>query len=190
MSTVILKDFPNYSLTDKGVITNLTTGIVKRPSIGKNGYYVTDLSSSGKSKKQYIHRLLALNFLDNPNNFNVVNHLDGNKLNNELSNLEWTTHKGNIRHAYRIGLHKPKRRMSLQEATNYLYTWILTGNTLTALAEKLKTGISILSFRIREAAIAEGIEEEYNIELRRQKRERVDLLNVSQRLEHCARTPK
>lgn len=184
MSTVILKDFPNYSLTDKGVITNLTTGIVKRPSIGKNGYYVTDLSSNGKSKRQYLHRLLALNFLDNPNNFNVVNHLDGNKLNNDLSNLEWTTHSGNLIHAYRTGLNVRKRAMTIEEAKYYLYSWFLAGNTLTTIAKEINIGLTTVSYRIREAAIADGIEEEYNIELRRQKKERTDLLNVSQRLEH------
>ena len=49
---------------------------------------------------KYIHRLVALYFIPNPENYRTVNHLDGNPLNNHVDNLEWASHKQNIRHGY------------------------------------------------------------------------------------------
>ena len=53
-----------------------------------------------------VHRLVALNFIDNPNNYPVVNHIDGNKQNNNVTNLEWCTYSYNNKEAYRLGLAK------------------------------------------------------------------------------------
>jgi hypothetical protein len=76
-----------------------------------NGYLSISLAKNGRSRIQYIHRLLAITFIPNPENKPQVNHIDGNSLNNDLSNLEWATAKENIRHAWAIGLctpHGPK----------------------------------------------------------------------------------
>ena len=56
------------------------------------------------SKTFAVHRLVATAFCENPNNKNVVNHIDGNQLNNNADNLEWVTHSENHKHAYAIGL--------------------------------------------------------------------------------------
>ena len=55
-----------------------------------------------KERKSSIHRLLAENFIPNPNNYEYVNHIDGNKANFDLSNLEWCTQKQNIYHSKHI----------------------------------------------------------------------------------------
>ncbi len=68
-------------------------------SINKKTGYVT---AGG-----YIHRLVAECFIPNPLNKRCVNHIDGNKLNNDLSNLEWVTHSENHKHAYRELGRKP-----------------------------------------------------------------------------------
>lgn len=69
-------------------------------------YLRIDLYKNGKVKWFSIHRLVALNFIPNPLKKLYVNHKDGNKLNNNVSNLEWVTHAENIQHSYKIGTHK------------------------------------------------------------------------------------
>lgn len=61
-------------------------------------------SRTGKQKKAYVHRLVAKAFVPNPNNFPQVNHIDGNRLNNNASNLEWCTQQRNVDHAAQTGL--------------------------------------------------------------------------------------
>lgn len=71
------------------------------------GYAGITFSKEGVMKKYLTHRLVAKAFLPNPENKGTVNHKDGNKLNNHVSNLEWTTHLENVRHAVETGLKKP-----------------------------------------------------------------------------------
>lgn len=68
------------------------------------GYLRVCLRNNNKQKFYLIHRLIAEHFIPNPNNFNVVNHIDGNKKNNKISNLEWCDHSHNNKHAFRTGL--------------------------------------------------------------------------------------
>lgn len=66
------------------------------PRIGKRGYKVVAIRNRTLRKSYYVHRLLAIAFLPNPNNLPEVRHLDGNKLNNNLDNLKWGTHYDNM----------------------------------------------------------------------------------------------
>lgn len=68
-------------------------------TISKRGYYVVGLWRNQKNRLCTIHRLVALHFIDNPGNKREVNHIDSNKLNNSVSNLEWATPKENSYHA-------------------------------------------------------------------------------------------
>ena len=70
----------------------------------KNGYMYVTLQKDKKRKTIKVHRLVAQTFLENPNNFPQVNHIDGNKKNNNENNLEWCTAKHNMNEAVRIGL--------------------------------------------------------------------------------------
>ncbi len=70
----------------------------------RKGYLTVTLRKNGVSKIHSIHRLIATAFIPNPDNLPCVNHKDGNKLNNDLSNLEWCTYSHNNKHAYKTGL--------------------------------------------------------------------------------------
>jgi len=97
--------FLNYSIYENGVIVNLNTG--KERSITKGTRYpMVTLYNRGKVKTFSIHRLLALMFIDNPDNLPCVKHLDDNKYNYDLSNLAWGTHAENNKDAYDSGVKK------------------------------------------------------------------------------------
>lgn len=69
-----------------------------------NHYLFVRLSKNKKQTNYRVHRLVALNFIDNPENKPCVNHIDGNKSNNRVDNLEWCTHSENMQHAVKNGL--------------------------------------------------------------------------------------
>lgn len=68
------------------------------------GYMCVDLKYDNVWKQKHIHRLIAEAFIPNPENKSTVNHIDGNKLNNSISNLEWNTYSENNKHAVDNGL--------------------------------------------------------------------------------------
>lgn len=87
---------PNYSINEKGEIRNDQTNHIKTPYINKrNRYLVVDLCQNNKSVKVPIHRLLAEAFIPNPENKATVDHIDGNRQNNAISNLRWATYSEN-----------------------------------------------------------------------------------------------
>ena len=73
----------------------------RKVQVGQHGYPVIDLYKNGKRKTCTIHRLLATHFIDNPENLPTVNHKNGIRNDNKLSNLEWCTQQDNIKHAFR-----------------------------------------------------------------------------------------
>lgn len=118
----------NYSISNLGNLMYLghkimfNTGFIKevKPYLVKfrkqNNYYCVTLNNYyGESirKNKYpviIHRLVAEYFVDNPNNYTIVNHLNGNKLDNRAINLEWTTVAENVIHAWKTGLNNEYNR--------------------------------------------------------------------------------
>lgn len=94
--------------TNKNGKSFLKKGRVMKPiSLGKGYEGVILCKPNTPNKKVYIHRMVADAFLfKTDENSNVVNHIDGNKKNNNSSNLEWTTHRENLKHAKELGLNK------------------------------------------------------------------------------------
>ena len=90
-----------YAVDDSGYVINAKTGRVLKQSSTKKGYQKVDLYLGGERKTVRIHRLVAEAFILNPDNKPQVNHIDNNKLNNAVSNLEWVTDSENKEH-YRI----------------------------------------------------------------------------------------
>jgi hypothetical protein len=77
---------------------------ILKQEISNSGYKSITILVNNKRKHFYIHQLVANSFVDNPNGYKIINHLDGNKDNNHYTNLEFTTSSSNNQHAYDIGL--------------------------------------------------------------------------------------
>lgn len=129
----IWKDIENYErlyqVSNLGRIKRLTTfrtnkltggkSIYKehilKPQINGNEYYYVILCKQSIASKKYIHRLVAETFIDNIYNYPQVNHINGQKKDNNVANLEWCTREYNMNHAYEnklIQLHTQKRKES------------------------------------------------------------------------------
>ena len=116
-----LTESKNYSVTEDGRIYShsrvdrtgrLHKGRWIKLTVSQDGYYkvVLHLGQRGKSITRRVCRLVAEAFIPNPENKPCVNHLDGDKLNDSVNNLEWCTHKENTVHAWKEGLCKPYDR--------------------------------------------------------------------------------
>ena len=95
-----IEDYPNNQISNLGNVKNKHNRILK-DRIDKYGYKVIGLSKDGKQKNLFIHRLVATAFIPNPNNLPQVNHIDENKLNNRVENLEWCSIVYNINYGTR-----------------------------------------------------------------------------------------
>lgn len=108
--------------TDKVKIKGKTLKLVIRGS-----YYSIQLFKNGKYNQRPIHRIVAETFIANVQNKPQINHIDGNKLNNYIDNLEWCTQSENMKHAYDIGL-KTKRYGKYNDKSKKVYQYDLSGN--------------------------------------------------------------
>lgn len=91
-------------------------GLVELKLDTDRGYKRATLCFNGKAKKYSVHRLVAEAFIPNPNNYPIVNHIDGNPSNNHVSNLEWCTFSHNERHSYKaLGKINPIRKLTADQ---------------------------------------------------------------------------
>lgn len=103
-----IQNFPNYLIDDSGNVWSKKSNKMLAPIISK-GYVKANLYTNRKCKIMAVHRLVALTFIPNPNNLPEINHKDGDKSNNHVSNLEWCDSKHNKKHAALMGLNVPKK---------------------------------------------------------------------------------
>ena len=94
-----------YLINENGDIFDIKENKLRKQTVSERGYLKVSFYVNGKYKKFFIHRLVMIHFnpIDNMENLQV-NHIDGNKQNNNVSNLEWCTNKENSEHAWRTGL--------------------------------------------------------------------------------------
>jgi len=97
-----------YLVLENGQVFNSITNKQLKPQLTKNGYLRITIYDKGK-KRFLLHRLVAYCYLSNNENKSQINHIDGNKLNNNVSNLEYATQSENIRHSFEIGLRHGKK---------------------------------------------------------------------------------
>jgi hypothetical protein len=112
----VITEFPNYRISNLGnVLNTLTNKMMKLNK--KGGYYHVALTHNKNKKTFKVHRLVALYFINNPENKEEVNHKNKNKLDNSISNLEWVTHKENMQHKsigliYKSNKNRPVLRLN------------------------------------------------------------------------------
>lgn len=133
---VTVNDYPDYMVSNLGNVKKLNYRKSGKEKILKHiedryGYMTVNLYKNNKLKHFTIHKLVATHFINNPENKPQVNHIDGNKKNNRLDNLEWVTNKENMRHAWDNGLIKApmtgkkhsnetKKKISLSKIGKYV----------------------------------------------------------------------
>lgn len=101
--------YENYIVTRFGEVINTNTDHAMKKQINNCGYYRAELSIKGKTKRFFVHRLVALAYIENPGSLPQVNHIDGNKLNNQVNNLEWCTASENHKHSFKFLGRKPTK---------------------------------------------------------------------------------
>jgi len=163
LQIVPVKDFETkYTISNTGEVFSLLSNTALKCALCSSGYPMAKLfisydreTNTRKYKHIRVHRLVGEHFLENPENKPCINHIDGNKLNNHVSNLEYCTHKENSVHACSTGLTPKKKR-------------VLTEEQLKTCSDKYKQGIPIKemakSLNVSRAAIEKYILNQENIQ--------------------------
>lgn len=102
----------NYEISNFGRVRNKATKQILKGRLSKSGYLQVSikLNETQKFSNRYIHRLVAIYWIDNPENKKEVNHIDGNKENNHILNLEWVTPAENQKYRHKLGNNKTSQR--------------------------------------------------------------------------------
>lgn len=125
-----VKSLERYRKGNRNSLTFVRERILKR-KIDKDGYAVYALCKDNKMYHFTSHKLVALVFIPNPSSYSQINHINGIKLDNSVSNLEWCDNSHNMKEAYRIGLSKARKSKD---------------NILSKKVVKLKNGLAIQQY--------------------------------------------
>lgn len=95
------KGYDGFLVSDTGIVKSAKTDKIRNQYTSPTGYVRVNIRQGGRWKTVSVHRLVADAFIPNPQNKPCVNHIDGNKANNNAENLEWCTHSENESHSYK-----------------------------------------------------------------------------------------
>jgi hypothetical protein len=161
-----------YGITELGEIISLKRGVPLKAGMNKRvEYQQVSLWKNNKGKTLYVHRLVAEHFIQNPDNKPEVNHIDGDRQNNKVENLEWVTSSENSFHASQTGLRKYIKKFTDTEYEEMLYNF-LSGKSLTDLSQETQSSLTSLSYWVMEAAERLGLGHQYESTLKAQKQKR------------------
>jgi len=119
-NTVSIIGFEDYAISKDGIVTSYKGSYPRelKASVVNPGYPIVILQNGNIKKKFYIHRLVAIYFIPNPNNLDTVNHINGIKTDNCLENLEWLSKKDNNKHAFNTGLQASRESRKSTKISN------------------------------------------------------------------------
>lgn len=162
-----LKDFDNYQISNLGrIYSKKRRACLKVKRLGNSGYYQVRLSKDGKYVYKNLHRLLAETFIPNPNNYRTVNHINGNKLDNRLANLEWADDCKQQHEACLLGLKPTTQHILTTEEIIEVYKLYSEGVSQSKLAKQFNT---------RKQQIAKLVKGQRHKDLFRQYRDKFNL---------------
>lgn len=107
-----IKNYPSYYITNFGRVWSDISNKWLTPTINQRGNHKRAYVNLGRGNRFYIHRLVAETFIPNPNNYNEIDHIDCNALNNHVDNLRWVTHQENMQNE--------KTQENIKKNTGYL----------------------------------------------------------------------
>lgn len=152
MKAVNLDGCEGYFVTeDAKVFSNKRGSLIELIQRVEWQYYAVPLVINGHATRRHVHRLVALTYIDNPENKPWVNHKDGNKLNNNVENLEWSTRQENTDHAVETGLWKPSkgedngRSLLNSEQVRDIYQRLSEGESNISLAREFGVEVTTIS---------------------------------------------
>lgn len=158
------KHFTGYDISPDGYVININRRKPVKPQLNNCGYLRVQLCSASEKPRFFVHRLVAELYIPNPGNLPQVNHIDGNKLNNSVTNLEWCTSSQNHKHAFDSLGRKPTKvfgndngqsKITLEQI-NLARSLVASGQLVKDVAELLgvhrKYLGSLLSGRVKRAA--------------------------------------
>ena len=174
-----------YEVSDTGFVRSLDRellgrdgyiypykGRILRTNLNKQVIYPqVSLWKNNKGSYFYIHRLVAQAFIPNPNNLPEVNHIDGNRTNNHVSNLEWVTSSENSFHAVQTGLRTYTHRLTKEEFVDCLWD-VIQGESYASLSQRVPYKVPFLSVKLRKIAKELNLEHELDESLMIQRIER------------------
>ena len=143
-----------YTLFENGEVHSGKQDLILVSRINQNGYQIVTLDG----KQLSVHRLVALHFLPNPYGYAQVNHIDGDKTNNHVSNLEWCSAEQNAQHALKTGLRSGFVHVDVKRQ---LLKRVLAGEIIADVAPEVGNHPNTLTRMLRVQAKKDGLEQEW-----------------------------